>query len=178
MSIASKRKLLALAAAAARVLLVPLLGFTSACPVCGGRVVKTRKVANDTNAPSRNLCLWNRGICANLFYGPDSVICTRCWHAHSELMGKWERASESPASFQRPLTPAIRGVPVPPADAIRSRVVFTQTYDKKRFAESLAFWCVDSESLLASIRGYCATNRLTLTAEANRIAGQICVKIE
>ena len=177
MSIASKRKLLALAAVAACALFVPLLAFTSACPVCGGQVVKTGTVTDDTNAPSRNLCVWNRSSCANLAYGPDSVICTRCWHGRSKLLGKWERASESPASFQRPLSPAIRGVPVS-ADSVRSCVVFTQTYNNKKFAERLSFWCMDSESLLASLRAYCATNRLTLTAEANRIAGQVYVRIE
>jgi len=114
----------------------------------------------------------------NLFYGPDSVICTRCWHAHSELMVSWERASVLPASFQRPLSPAIRGVPVPPADAVRSEVVFTQTYEKMKIAESLAFWCMDSKSLLASLRAYCDANGLTFTAETNRIAGQVYVKIE
>lgn len=162
----------------ALVLVLPLLAFAATCPVCGGSVVKTATVVDDTNAPSRNLFVWNRSICGNLLYGPDSIICARCWHAHSKLVGRWERAAESPASFQRPLSPPIRGVPVPPAEALRSKVVFTQSYDKNRFAESLAFWCVNSENVLANVRGYCATNRLTFTAKTNRIAGQVYVKIE
>ena len=178
MSSTSKKQKLAAAVAAAFVLLLPVLAFTAACPVCGGRVVKTAMVSDDTNAPSRNLCVWNRSTCANLLYGSRSVVCTRCWHARSEFLGKWERASESPSSFQKPLSSVIRGVPVPSADSVRSRVVFTQTYAKKRFAESVAFGCVDSESVLSCLRGYCAANRLTFSAETNRMPGQVYVKIE
>ena len=133
----SKRKVIA--GLAALVCLLPLLAFAAACPVCGGRVVKRAAVADDTNAPSKNLCVWNRSICANLFYGADSTICTRCWHAHSDTLGKWERASESPSTFQRPLRVAILGVPLPSSDTLRSRVVFTQTFAKKTFTDNVAF---------------------------------------
>lgn len=196
MSIPSKRKLLALAAVAACVLLAPLLAFTSLdqgrsprsshtrsspseCPVCGGPVVKTGTITDDTNAPSKNVCVWNRSSCGNVLYGPNSLICTRCWYARSdfsELVDRWAFASESPASFQRPLSPAILGVPVPP-DAVRSGVVFRQTYEKKEFAESMSFWCVDSESVLAGVRAYCATNGLTFTAMRNRLPGEAYVDI-
>ncbi len=160
------------------VLVLALLKSGFACPACGGRIVKTATVTDDTNAPSKNLCFWNRSVCANLLYWPDSLICTRCWLAHSDLVGNWERASESPASFLRPLSSTIRGVPLPPPSSIHSRAVFTQSYGKKRFAESLAFWCVDNENLLAGLRGYCATNHLKFSAETNRLAGQAYVKIE
>jgi len=161
----------------ALVLVLPLLAFAAACPVCGGSVVKIATVVDDTNAPSRNLCVWNRSICANLFYGHDSVICTRCWHAHSDTLGKWERSSESPTTFQRPLRVVIGGVPLPSSDSLRSRVVFTQTFAKKT-TDSVAFWCVDSQSIQSALRAYCATNRLHLSAETNRIAGQVYVRIE
>src|SRR5690242_1593997 len=65
----------------------------AACPVCGGPLVKIGTVTDDTNALSKNISVWNRSICANLLYGDDSVICTRCWHAHSEFTGTWQRAS-------------------------------------------------------------------------------------
>ena len=169
---------IAVSAVAALVVLLPLLAFAASCPMCGARTAKLATVADDTNAPSKNLCVWNRSICANLFYGPDSDICTRCWYAHSTTAGKWERASELPASFQRPLSSAIRGVPVPSTNDLRSLVVFTQTYTKKASAESVAFWCTDSESVLARLRGYCATNRLTLSVESNRLAGLVSVRIE
>src|SRR5205807_2354800 len=110
--------------------------------------------------------------------GSDSVICTRCWLAHSKLVGSWERASELAASFQRPLSPCIYGVPVPSEASLRSRVVFTQRYARKTIVESVAFWCVYHESILAGLRGYCATNGLRLSAETNRVAGQVYVKIE
>jgi len=177
MSATSKTRI-TLSAVGVLVVLLPLLTFAAACPVCGARTAKLATVADDTNAPSKNLCVWNRSICANLFYGPDSEICTRCWHAHSTTAGKWERASELPASFQRPLSSAIRGIPIPSTNDLRSRAVFAQTYTKKAFAESVAFWCTNSESVLTSLRGYCATNRLTLSVESNRLAGQVYVRIE
>jgi hypothetical protein len=178
MRTASKRQILAVILVAACVLMVVMLAFPARCPICGGRIVKMGTVTDDTNLPSRNLCIWNRSICANPFYGPDSAICTRCWHAHRALTGNWERACESPASFQKPLSSAIQGVPLPPADAIRSRVVFTQTYDKKRFTESVAFWCVGDESLLARLRSYCTATQLTFHVESNRIAGEVFITIE
>ena len=178
MSTTSKRTIIATSVVAALVLVLLLQAFAAACPVCGGRVVKTATVNDDTNAPSKNSCVWNRSICGNVLYGPDAVLCTRCWHAHSKLLIKWERSSELPASFHRPLGSAIRGVPIPPADAVRSGVVFTQTYAKKTFAESVSFWCVDDEHLLASLRGYCTTNHLTFSFETNRIAGQVFIKVE
>jgi hypothetical protein len=162
----------------ALVLALPLLALATACPVCGGSVINTATVVDDTNAPSKNLCVWNRSICGNPFYGAESVICTRCWHAHSDTLGKWERASESPTTFQRPLRVVIRGVPLPSSDSLRSRVVFTQTFAKKTLRDGVAFWCVDSPSIQSGLRAYCATNRLDFTAETNRIAGQIYVRIE
>jgi hypothetical protein len=172
----SKRKVIFGLVALALVL--PLLAFAAACPVCGGSVVKTATVVDDTNAPSRNLRVWNRSICANLLYGSDSVICTRCWHAHSKVVGRWERAAESAGSFQIPLRAVIRDVPLPSADSLRSHVVFTQTFAKNTFADSVAFWCVNSQSIQSGLRAYCTTNRLHLSTETNRIAGQIYVRIE
>lgn len=160
------------------VALLPMLAFAAACPVCGGGVVKTATVTDITNAPSKNLCVWNRSMCGNLLQGTDSVICTRCWLAHSKLLDGWERATESADSFQQPLRAAIRSVPLPPPESLRSRVVFTQSFAEKRFADSVAFWCVDSASIQDSLRTYCVTNRLRFNAETNRIAGQIYVRIE
>ena len=177
MSTASKTRIV-VAAVAGFALLLPLLAFAASCPMCGARTVKLATVADDTNAPSKNLRVWNRSICANLLYGPDSDICTRCWHAHSITSGNWERASELPASFQRPLRAVIRGVPLPSPDGLRSRVVFKQTFAKKTFTDTVAFWCADSQNIQSLLRAYCATNRLHFSAETNRLAGQIYVRIE
>lgn len=178
MPITAKRVLAVVALVAALAVAGSMLAFPGKCPVCSGRTVKVRTLTDETNAPSRNVCTWNRSVCANLIYGPDSVICTQCWLAHSPLLDRWERASEIVDSFQRPLNPVIRGVPVPPSDRLRSRVVFTQGYAKARFTESIAFWCVESDGVLAALRGYCATNALACSVETNRIAGQVYVKIE
>jgi hypothetical protein len=174
----AKRKLVTAAAVGALLVVLPLLAFAASCPVCGGRVVKIGTLTDATNAPSRNLCGWDGSICGNLLYGPDSLICTGCWLAHSKLVGNWERAAESPATFRKPLSRRIFNVPVPSEASLRSGVVFTQSYAKKTFAERVTFWCVDNEIILASLKSYCATNGLSFNAETNRIAGQVYVKIE
>ena len=70
-----------------------MLAFAGKCPVCSGRTEKVRTLTDETNASSRNVCVWNRSVCANLISGPDSVICTQCWLAHSPLLDRWERAN-------------------------------------------------------------------------------------
>lgn len=159
-------------------LLLPLLLFAQTCPVCGGSVVKVGALKDDTNKPSRNLCVWNRSICGNVLYGADALICTRCWYAHSHLGGDWERSIEDAEGFRHALSLSLRAIPLPSNDTLRSPVVFTQTYGKKRFTESVAFWSADKESTLSSLRAYCAADHLMLTVETNRIAGQVYVKIQ
>jgi len=138
-----------------------LVGVTSVraadgCPLCSGKLVKVGKITDDQSKPSKNLQVWNRSMCANMFYDNDSVICTQCWHAYSKHFSRWERSSELPGSFRRPLSAAVRKFPLPPAKDIKSpRVVHSQEIAGAQITESVLFWCTDSPKLLGSFRDYC-----------------------
>ena len=157
--------------------LIRMLG-TEFCPVCSGPLAKVGTIADDISKPSRNLCVWNRSACGNVLHGADSLVCTRCWHAGSHLVGDWERSIENPNGFRRPFSPTLRAIPLPSGDSLRSRVIFTQTYSRKRFTENVTFWASNSESLFYSLRGFCLANRLVLTLQTNPITREVYVKIQ
>ena len=150
-----------------------------ACPDCGGKLTKVGNVADDPTKPSKNISVWNRSICANMFYGDDSLICTRCWLSYSKQFQRWERSSELPDSFRRPLSPAIRGFPVPPAKNIKSLVVYSQQITGAQMSESVAFWCSDSADLIAGFRAYARKHGLSIRVEMQgHVPKQIYVAIE
>jgi hypothetical protein len=138
---------------------------TDVCPLCGGKLVNVGNVPDDPAKPSLNLAVWNRSSCDNLLHGNDSVICTQCRHAYSTLMQRWERSSEMPDSFQRPLGEAICRFPLPPAKDIRSRVVYTQTWTPTQMTESVGFWCVHSPDLISAFRSYARQHDLSLRTQ-------------
>ncbi len=114
------------------------------CPWCGGALTKVGDITDDQSKPSKNLGVWNRSICANPFYDQDSVICSQCWHAYSKLLDSWERSSELPDSFRRPLAEDIRLFPLPSRKDITSLVVYSQNCTPTQVTESVGFWCIDS----------------------------------
>lgn len=149
------------------------------CPLCGGRLTRVGDDTDDPTRPSENLAVWNRSICANMFYRDDSVICTRCRHAYSTWFNYWERGSELPESFQRPLGEAIRHFPLPPAKDITSAVVYSQTWTPTQRKESVAFWCTDAPGLLASFGEYAGQHDLALRTEpSDRFPNQVWVVVE
>jgi hypothetical protein len=163
-------------------LVLPLSGallLASRCPVCGGKLARAGSLNDDTTAPSRNICVWNRSICGNLLYGPDSVVCTRCWYARSPQLRQWERRLGDPDGFRQPLRPEVRRVPLPTGDRLRYSAVFWQAYADKAFTDGVAFWCADDAALLSRLRDYCTTSHLTLTAEtATSQPGAVCINIK
>jgi hypothetical protein len=161
------------------VIFVAVLAFVASCPVCGAHTVKLATVADDTNAPSKNLCVWNRSRCGNLFYDANSVICTQCWYSYSKLFSRWERSSELPDSFRRPLSTAIRRFPLPsPKEITSPRVVYSQKIAGARVTESVFFWCTDSPTLLDPFDDYCREHKLSIEFyRAERMQNQVCVTI-
>jgi hypothetical protein len=135
------------------------------CPACGGRLSNVGAITDDRAQPSKNLAVWNRSICANLFYGDDSLICTQCWMAHSKNLQTWERSSALPNSFHRPLSPATRDFPLPPASNIKSTVVYSQKLTDMKVTESILFWCSNSPTFLSSVRAYAREHQLSLRIE-------------
>lgn len=133
---------------------------------------------DDRTAPSKNLCVWNRSVCANPFYGDQSLICTQCWLSSSKLLNQWERSSELPESFRPPLSASIRAFPVPTGKDIKSRAVYCQEIVSARVSESLTFWCSDTTNLIASLRTNAVKHNLSLTVELQgRVEGEVHVAI-
>lgn len=111
----------------------------------------------------------------NLLFGPDSRICTRCWHAEdSSEPATWMRSSELPDSFVTPLVEAIRKFPAPPDSAS-----FDQRFVGKHRMESLFFWCADSPNLIARFQNYCKQHELALDLKrSERLPKEVFVTVE
>lgn len=148
------------------------------CLHCGGQLAKVGTVKDDITKPSKNINVWNRSICANPFYGDDSIICTQCWLAHSTRFQRWERSSEVPASFHRPLSTVIRDFPIPSAKDIKSLVVYSQQISGTQVTESVVFWCTDSNSLISSFRAYASKHSLSLRiTPQDRVRHEVSVSV-
>jgi hypothetical protein len=151
----------------------------TSCADCGGTLAKVGAVHDDTEKPSKNLKVWNRSICGNPFYGPDSVICTDCWLSYSELLDRWERSSALPDSFRRPLSKAIRDCPLPRAEDTKSGVVYSQWIETRRVTESVSFWCTDSVGFISQLREHARGQNLSLRVDQHgRIAKEVFVVME
>src|SRR5437868_2254777 len=101
---------------------VVAFAYAKLCPLCGGILIPFETVrAKDALDHSRNLTIWNGAFDS---VGPErhTVVCTRCWMAYDGYFHRWERASRAPDSFLRPLTSAIRQVPLPSPERIHSWV--------------------------------------------------------
>ncbi len=152
---------------------------TALCPVCGGILRAPRAVAAKADVqPSKNLAIWNGS-----YHGPPyedySRVCTRCWMAYHDYWKRWERASDVPDSFYRPLRPAIRNVPLPPPERIHFLVVYTQSIDRRRVAEMVHFWCDNSPAVIAPLESYAASHSLVWrTSLSYSEPEQICVHLQ
>ena len=150
------------------------------CPVCHlGFVRAPEAVATRGDVESsKNLAIWNGS-----YHGPDyedySKICTRCWMAYYDYWRRWERASEVPDSFHRPLRPSIRHVPLPAAEHVHNRVVYTQYWSRGQIRETVGFWCDDLPEVIEPLRAYAAAHNLFFGIdEPPRLEGQQFVRIE
>jgi hypothetical protein len=149
------------------------------CPFCGGKLTKVGSVTDDRSKPSRNVAVWNRSICGNMFYNNDSIICTKCWQAHPYFLPYWERSSEAADSFRRPLAADIRQFPVPGAPDAKSSIIYSQKRQRAQVIESLSFWCADSPALLANVRNYAQYHGLSVrTEQQGRIPNQVFVSVD
>jgi hypothetical protein len=148
------------------------------CPICGSKLTTVGAVTDDTTQPSKNLCIWNRSICANQFYNDQSSICGQCWSSHFDLLNCWERSSELPASFHHPLAPAIANIPLPPKSSIKSLVVYSQKMENTKFSDSVHFWCVNNADTIQALRKYAEQHDLFIKIdEKTSPADQVTVEI-
>lgn len=135
------------------------------CPDCGDTLIDLATAQDDTDRPSRNLSIWNRSICGGLAHGPGSVICTNCWLAYRTYFGSWDRASELPDSFNRPLTAAIRNCPLPAPEDRKNRIVYSQEIKLEAVNESVFFWCTPTGDFIPRLRQYAEEHDLSLRVE-------------
>ncbi len=129
--------------------------------------------------PSKNLCVWNRSIRGNLLFDENSIICTQCWLSYSQVLQHWARRSESADCFHRPLSTAIRNLPLPPAKDFRwGGAVYSQEIADERVTESVSFWCRNSADLISGFRAYARKHNLSMSVEKGQDPKEIWVLIE
>ncbi|HSI62246.1 MAG TPA: hypothetical protein VLE43_03985 [Candidatus Saccharimonadia bacterium] len=142
------------------------------CAYCGGKITHVGAITDDRAQPSKNLAVWNRSICANPFYGEDSLICTKCWLSFSKDFGYWERKSNQPDSFHRALTPEIRNFPAPSPGG-----VYAQYQKDGRCWESAMFWCTRSDKLASTFRDYARKHGLSINIDPRPDVKQMIVTV-
>jgi hypothetical protein len=175
-----KRHWLAVAVVVVVLIAAGLFPYSRICPVCHlGILMPPEAVAAKGDIePSKNLVIWN-GSSHGANYEDYSKICTRCWMAFDPKRGLWERASEVPGAFWRPLNAAIRHVPLPPAEHIHYRVVYRQYFRDHQFGESVTFYCDDIAEVLQPLRAYAAAHSLRFSVDQlPPPAGQRLVSIQ
>jgi hypothetical protein len=159
--VTSRRRWLAVSVLALVCAATLITAWYTLCPVCHLGIVRSPQAVASVGdvEPSKNLAIWNGS-----YHGPDYEdhikICTRCWMAYHRKLHWWERDIEAPDAFRRPLSSAIRHVPLPPAEHIRDRVVYEQCFRDHQFRESVGFWCDDIPEIIQPLRDYAAAHGL------------------
>jgi hypothetical protein len=148
--------------------------------VCHLGIVRTPEAVASRGdvEPSKNLAIWNGS-----YHGPDyedyAKVCTRCWMAYHSGLRFWTRASEVPDAFRRALDPAIRHVPLPAAEHIHYRVVYSQDSRDGQISEAVRFWCDDLPNVIEPLRVYAAAHNLFFGIDdPPRQSGEQFVRIE
>jgi len=113
-----------------------------------------------------NLEVWPAG-CSALGNYKTKVVCTQCRFAYDPLFQHWERRSEDPNDFHRPLSPFIRNFPRGARDGKASLAnYYQQIRDDHVERESLIYWTRDEYSLIKQqVLGYLNTSRLILNSK-------------
>ena len=135
------------------------------CPLCGGKLYTVGDFSDDRSKPSQNIEVWNRAFDEVPQFGPNAPMCARCFHAYQEDEHAWKRASELSTSFQRPLSPATLGFPVPDKSVIRSLIVYRQKFagplGKDRYSDGVSYWYATTDHAL--------TNQIAAHAERSHM---------
>lgn len=135
----------------------------TACPACHGPVVPVDTLIDDALRPSRNLAVWNRSICGNLFFGGSAPYCTACNYAYSPVLSGWMLSSEDRSAFRRSLSPTIATVPLRPGSQVTSRIVYSQRFSGGAWVDSIGLWCIEDAGYLEQLARHAAANDITLS---------------
>jgi hypothetical protein len=173
-----------------RTFLVCLAGVSSlvfakpqgCCPVCGGSLRFVGEVTDNTLLPSKNVKVWNRSYHGDPAwpFHDDSPICSRCYIAYSDELGKWTKASESAEAFFVPLQSSVSSFPLPSTSLISSLVVYSQEFAgigaNEGRQESVLLWFRNSPEALDLMRMHASSNNLELTLfSPPSHSGETCV---
>jgi hypothetical protein len=161
-------------------LLSPLaLAAERPCPLCGGTLTTVGQVSTRLAKPIRNCSVWPGASCVNWSHNAKSLICTRCWHARSNMslddtVETWMRSSWIKESFYHALTPAIRNLPEIPNSGFN----YHQMFVGAKREESAATWTKDRPKVLARLKNYCERHglRMEIDRPAN-YEGEVYVTI-
>ena len=147
------------------------------CPVCRSQLVDVTTQTDDASKPSRNLSVWNRSSCANMFFGQGSWICPRDGYAYEAQMKQWELSLEDRDAFALPLDRSIYGFPLPDGKRIKSRTVYSQEFSTlESVKHGLLFWTVIDEQYFDKIRQYTKKNGLILEIEPHADRGEAIIR--
>src|ERR1043166_7317953 len=131
------------------------------CPICGRQTVDVTTQQDDLSKPSVNLCVWNRSMCANEFYGKGSLICPHDHYAYEAQLKTWNKSVQDRDAFPLPLHPSIYSFPLPPTPQILSRVVYSQTFASLSSVEhSVLFWCKTDDAFFKQLEEYSKAQRV------------------
>jgi hypothetical protein len=132
------------------------------CALCGAPTISIGTIEDDRSRPSRNIAVWNRSMCGNLFYGTGSAICSRCWQAYSTPLRRWQLGLDDPSGFYLPLSEEMTQFPLPKSDGAEVHPVYYQEYDGEVLTEKVAFWCKSDDKYLAAAQAHAAKHSLEL----------------
>ena len=153
------------------------------CPVCHRAAVEVTTQKDDLSKPSKNMEVWNRSSCANLFYGDGSYICMKDGYAFEASLKTWNLSLSDRDGFVLPLAESIRSFPLPANSKLQSNAVYSQEFKSlKSVIHALQFWCLTDPEYFKTVKIYAEKNGLSLTIENmernGRYKGEAIVRIE
>ena len=144
------------------------------CPICEGELVDVTQQKDDQSKPSRNLAVWNRSVCANPFFHEGSLICLRDGYAYEFQLEHWELSLEDRDGFAHPLDKAIYEFPLPIAERIKSRVVYSQRFvDLGEVEHEFGLWTSNDDDYFDKISNYSDENGIDLSIEPYPDRGEV-----
>jgi hypothetical protein len=147
------------------------------CGGSGGPITTLGTLKDDLTHPSRNIEIWNRSACASLLYDAESPVCTDCWMAYSSVQKRWSRSLANKNAFKIQLAESVAAFPVPDRTLLRSKVVYTQSFDGVSMLEEIRYWAKRDEHYLSLAKEYAARNALRVSVEngTGDLADQVSV---
>jgi hypothetical protein len=109
-----------------------------------------------------NVEVWPVG-CRPIGIYTTQVVCMRCKFAYKPVFGHWERRSQDPTDFHRPLSPLVRDFPRP---AFAAANFYQRIHDDHIEGESMIYWTkVGFEYIREDVLKFAAAHDLEVVDE-------------